>query len=63
MQVIGVLRYFTPDYVQRAELNQKISTLISYSSNSLIWKPPLSLPTNTLIFEAVHKYISDTKRF
>ena len=49
---------------QRAELNHKTSQYSSVTLQILLFgNPLLSLPTNTLIFEAVHKYISDTKRF
>ena len=49
---------------QGAELNKKISQHSSVTLQILLFgNPLLSLPTNSLIFEAVHKYISDTKRF
>ena len=43
---------------QRAELNHKISKHPSVTLQILLFgNPLLSFPTNTLIFEAVHKYV------
>ena len=49
---------------QRAELIHKISQHTTDTLHILLFgNPLLFLPSNTLIFEAVHKYITDTKRF
>ena len=101
MQLVDVLRFFTPDYVQSvAHLTMaSFRNLSIYSPLCLcgnvestdhyflrcrfyhaqragltqhnpvtlqalvLGNPLLSLPTNILIFEAVHKYITDMERF
>ena len=51
-------------YAQRTELIHEISQHTPVTLHILLsGNPLLSLHTNTLIFEAVHKYITDTKRF
>ena len=51
-------------HAQRAELIHEISQHTPVTLQILLFgNPLLSLPTNTLIFEAVHKYIIDMKRF
>ena len=51
-------------HAQRGELIHEISQHTPVTQQILFFgNPLLSLPTNTLIFEAVHKYITDTKRF
>ena len=47
-------------HAQRAELIHEIS---QHTQVTLQMNPLLSLPTNTLIGEAVHTFITDTKRF
>ena len=47
---------------QRAELDHKISKYASVIFQNLLFGSHLlSLPTTSLIFEAVHEYITDTK--
>ena len=49
---------------QRAELIHEISQLFQVTLQILLFgNTLLSLHTNTLVFEAVHKFITDTKRF
>ena len=51
-------------HAQRTELIHEIAQHTPVTLQILLSrKPLLSLHTNTLIFEAVHKYITDTKRF
>ena len=51
-------------HAQGEELIHEISQLTQVTLQILLFGNPLqSLHTNTLIFEAVHKYITDTKRF
>ena len=51
-------------HAQRTELIHEISQHTQVTLQTLLsGNPLLSLHTNTLIFEAVHKYITDTRRF
>ena len=51
-------------HAQREELIHEISQHTSVTLQILLFgNPLLSLPTSIIIFEAVHKYITDTKRF